>query len=32
MTFENVRAPYDWRDNSPAEDVAPWHPLDRSER
>lgn len=27
MTFEPVRAPYDWRD--PGEDARDWHPLDR---
>ena len=31
MTFEPIRAPYDWRDE-PAEDAAPWHPLDGDRR
>ena len=30
MTFEPIRAPYDWRDSGEAPaDPPPWHPLDR---
>ena len=33
MAFEPLRAPYDWRDETPAaEEPVPWHPLDGERR
>jgi hypothetical protein len=28
MSFEAIRAPYDWRDGAMPDEGAPWHPLD----
>ena len=33
MSFEPIRAPYDWREETrPGDDPAPWHPLDGETR
>jgi len=32
MSFERIRAPYDWRDVENDADPAPWHPLDSEQK
>ena len=32
MTFEPIRAPYDWRDKAETGETPAWHPLDGEQR